>query len=76
MAGLTDIVFPVDSLSKLNMEEATVPSEQGMAPSISGRPAPQAVAPSPQGKGVGVFALETMAGEEMDGKIKDPKVQC
>ena len=68
MAGLTDVVFPVDSLSKLKMESS---SEQGMAPS-SGGPAPKVA--SPQGKGVGLFALETMAGEEVDGKIKDPKV--
>lgn len=72
MAGLTDVVLPVDSLSKLKMEGT---SEQGIAPSAGGGAAPKGgMSTSPQGKGVGLFALETMAGEEVDSKIKDPKV--
>ena len=85
MAGLADVVFPVDSLPKLNMEgvgDQSMPSGATPAPSgdlggsgTSGDgPSQASVSTSPQGKGVGLFALGTMADEEMDVKIKDPKV--
>lgn len=74
MAGLTDVVFPVDSHPELSGTRGN------SAPSLSVPQGPQGaeVSTSSQGKGVGVFALSTSPGENglpMEDQIKDPKVQ-
>lgn len=69
MAGLTD-VFPTDSQPNLTS------TREGLAPSL-GVPQEAGVSSSPQGRGVGLFALSSSpsdSGLSMDDQIKDPKV--
>lgn len=74
MAGRTTLIHPVDSLPDLQVQGD---------PSVSGLTVlPHAakgdeVSASPQGKGVGVFALGSSSGDnglKMEDEIKDPKV--
>lgn len=79
MAGLTGVILPVDSYPEFNNIERT----SGSGPSGSGPSVPTSssmdtgakVSTSPQGKGVGVFAIGASGenGMRMD-QIKDPKV--
>lgn len=72
MAHLTDIVYPTGSHPKLAAAEV----RGGSAPSL-GVPEREEVSTSPQGKGVGIFALSTSPGDNglmMEEQIKDPKV--
>lgn len=75
MAGLTEIVFPADD------SQPNLTSTRGSSAPSLGVPQGAAqgteVSCSPQGKGVGLFALSTSPGEDglsMDDQIKDPKV--
>lgn len=72
MAHLTDIVYPVNSCPQLGSAEI----KGGSVPGLS-VPQGEEVSTSPQGKGVGVFALSTSPGDNglmMEDQIKDPKV--
>lgn len=67
MAHLTDIIYPVNSCPELALTSA---------PSLS-VPQGEEVSTSPQGKGVGIFALGTSPGDNglmLEDRIKDPKV--
>jgi hypothetical protein len=80
MAHLTDLVFPVASHPELASPTKIRAAEVrgGSAPSL-GMPRGGEVSASPQGKGVGLFALSTSPadiGLMMEEKIKDPKVCC
>lgn len=73
MAGLTE-VFPTDSQPNLTS------TREGLAPSLGlpqGTSQEAGVSSSPQGRGVGLFALSSSpsdSGLSMDDQIKDPKV--
>ena len=72
MAHLTDIVFPTGSHPELATAELG-----GVSASSLGVPEGEEVSTSPQGKGVGIFALSTSPGDNglmMEEQIKDPKV--
>ena len=92
MSGLTKVVYPSDSLSELSGPHSrSITGAGGLGSQVtttSGGAMPSApletpqgaaeVSASPQGKGVGVFALGTSPGENgipMEEQIKDPKVE-
>ena len=70
MAGLTKIVFPVDSHPELS----GIRGSSGSTMSVSHQEVPQEgeASASPSGKGVGVFALN--ASDNGLTVMKDPKV--
>lgn len=74
MAGLTGVILPVDSYPEFNNIERTSGSGPSV-PTSSSMDTGAKVSTSPQGKGVGVFAIGASGenGMRMD-QIKDPKV--
>lgn len=67
MAGRTDLVFPVNSHPDLVNGTASLCVSNGITQGAE-------VSTSPQGKGVGVFALSGENGLAMEDQMKDPKV--
>ncbi len=75
MAGQADIVYPADSL-KVEGLKVSAP-DQSVSPSNERGGLGGKVFNSPQGKGVGIFAIGSSPGENgigMANHVKDPKV--